>query len=241
MQFLVRVSAVALAMAACAPAIAASPLLIANGFNDTLAGYADGWAYPEAGSTVTINGVDFDLPGEGGPAQIVQTTYRGHDAEVIFSVAPTSGIATLYTLISTAHGNSTGEAAGRIDFLFGEVGFSYELVSGANVRDHYGSVTASDLFGTVSYGNVHFDAQRIDVPTVFQSFALTEIRLVDYNPIPNAPWYDTGGQPFLAAISFDGALAGAVPEPATWAMMIGGIGAAGGALRRRRAGTAALA
>lgn len=28
---------------------------------------------------------------------------------------------------------------------------------------------------------------------------------------------------------------GAVPEPATWAMMIGGIGAAGGALRRRKA------
>ena len=27
---------------------------------------------------------------------------------------------------------------------------------------------------------------------------------------------------------------GAVPEPATWAMMIGGMGAAGGALRRRR-------
>ena len=33
---------------------------------------------------------------------------------------------------------------------------------------------------------------------------------------------------------------GAVPEPATWAMMIGGIGLAGGALRRRR-GTPALA
>lgn len=29
-------------------------------------------------------------------------------------------------------------------------------------------------------------------------------------------------------------VAGAVPEPATWAMMMGGIGAAGGALRRRR-------
>jgi hypothetical protein len=29
------------------------------------------------------------------------------------------------------------------------------------------------------------------------------------------------------------ALAGAVPEPATWAMMIGGFGLVGGALRRR--------
>ncbi len=33
------------------------------------------------------------------------------------------------------------------------------------------------------------------------------------------------------------ALAGAVPEPATWAMMIGGFGMAGGAMRRRRAST----
>jgi hypothetical protein len=28
--------------------------------------------------------------------------------------------------------------------------------------------------------------------------------------------------------------AGAVPEPATWAMMIGGMGVVGGAMRRRR-------
>jgi hypothetical protein len=31
--------------------------------------------------------------------------------------------------------------------------------------------------------------------------------------------------------------AGAVPEPATWAMMIGGMGAVGGAMRRRRVST----
>ena len=36
-------------------------------------------------------------------------------------------------------------------------------------------------------------------------------------------------------------IAAPVPEPATWAMMIGGFGLAGGALRRRRAGTFARA
>ena len=36
-------------------------------------------------------------------------------------------------------------------------------------------------------------------------------------------------------LGFDPTPTGAVPEPATWAMMIGGIGAAGGGLRRRRA------
>ena len=44
-----------------------------------------------------------------------------------------------------------------------------------------------------------------------------------------------GGASGLAAITFGAAPpAGAVPEPATWAMMIGGFGLAGGALRARR-------
>ena len=42
-------------------------------------------------------------------------------------------------------------------------------------------------------------------------------------------------------ISFGAGAGGIVPEPATWAMMIGGIGAAGGALRRRRKVTFAAA
>ncbi|MBM6577730.1 PEPxxWA-CTERM sorting domain-containing protein [Microvirga sp. SRT01] len=36
-------------------------------------------------------------------------------------------------------------------------------------------------------------------------------------------------------IVYDLAAGGGVPEPASWALMIAGIGAAGGALRRRRA------
>jgi hypothetical protein len=39
----------------------------------------------------------------------------------------------------------------------------------------------------------------------------------------------------LDAISVNGARVGAVPEPATWAMMIGGFGTVGTALRRRKA------
>lgn len=46
---------------------------------------------------------------------------------------------------------------------------------------------------------------------------------------------DPGGVIF-DNFSFDTAVAG-VPEPATWAMMIGGFGLIGGAMRRRRVGT----
>jgi hypothetical protein len=39
------------------------------------------------------------------------------------------------------------------------------------------------------------------------------------------------------SISFNYVTAGAIPEPATWAMMIGGFGMVGGAMRRRRVST----
>ncbi|MET3713236.1 hypothetical protein ABIC65_003966 [Sphingomonas trueperi] len=60
--------------------------------------------------------------------------------------------------------------------------------------------------------------------------------------IAGAQWDDTHGA--LGDVQFKadfspGATAGAgVPEPAAWAMLIGGFGLAGGALRRRRARTA---
>ncbi len=42
---------------------------------------------------------------------------------------------------------------------------------------------------------------------------------------------------FFSITSISSSTAGAVPEPATWAMMIGGFGMVGGAMRRRRVNT----
>jgi hypothetical protein len=50
---------------------------------------------------------------------------------------------------------------------------------------------------------------------------------------------DRGSVTITQAVNgtFAASVAGAVPEPATWAMMIGGFGMVGGAMRRRRVST----
>ena len=53
-------------------------------------------------------------------------------------------------------------------------------------------------------------------------------QFVRVQEVSNGPWA------FTDEVRFDGAAAG-VPEPASWALMIGGFGLAGAALRRRRA------
>ena len=56
--------------------------------------------------------------------------------------------------------------------------------------------------------------------------------LVSFEDLPNSQEFND------LSFSFTGTLAGAVPEPATWTLMILGFGAVGGAMRRRIATTA---
>jgi PEP-CTERM motif len=76
-----------------------------------------------------------------------------------------------------------------------------------------------------------------------QSFAATgSFRYLSFDPTS----VSVGGAPCCGAnvygldeLRVSGVSGGAVPEPASWALMIGGFGMAGAMLRRRRAGLAA--
>ena len=55
------------------------------------------------------------------------------------------------------------------------------------------------------------------------------------NTVPGNGWV------FVSEVSFNGVPNNAVPEPASWAMLIAGFGLTGAAMRRRRRVTAAVA
>jgi hypothetical protein len=63
--------------------------------------------------------------------------------------------------------------------------------------------------------------------------ALFDVGFGDSNPGPNDVGNFIGAQ--NAALNFNLVLAGAVPEPASWAMMVAGLGLIGGTQRRRKA------
>ena len=78
------------------------------------------------------------------------------------------------------------------------------------------------LIGDLRDNNVRFDVLRFDL-SAFGGDTLASVTL-------NGTAAAGGGMPFLAALSVDTPTAGAVPEPATGAMMSVGFGLIGGGM-----------
>jgi len=94
------------------------------------------------------------------------------------------------------------------------VQFALQFSNGTNVVTQ---IASSSIAGTSSLDSFF----GIVTDTAFTSVIVT---------MPDAPTYNA-----LDNVTIATAVGGGVPEPATWALMIGGFAAAGGALRRRRA------
>lgn len=74
----------------------------------------------------------------------------------------------------------------------------------------------------------------------FNSGLIDELRVTSSGGVLAGPGGSSVGA-VLDDFTYDDALIGAIPEPGTWALLIIGMGAVGGALRRRRRATLALA
>lgn len=143
----------------------------------------------------------------------------------------------------------TPDASGAVSGTFGNEAirrgtftdtFSFTLPAG------FASTTISSSFFTNRRNNIDFTSVTLNGV----DFDIGSTGNVEFRSLVGAPVMaglqtitvigTSGGTgSYSGTISFS---PGAVPEPASWAMLIGGIGMAGAALRRRRqAGKAAIA
>lgn len=113
----------------------------------------------------------------------------------------------------TVHGNTGGSAI--LSFLVNGVALGVPLTLPANSASSWQQLSGS--FSAVTSGTARIAIADLNGAVPFNDFALDDIS-------------------FTAR-----ATPGAVPEPAGWALMIGGFGIVGGTMRRRRATTLATA
>lgn len=183
--------------------------------------WTDGSAYdPLFPGTSTFNGVPFALAVDANDNTVYQAPGALDIAVGVY------GVTTAYSLINSAYG-AFGTNVGSMEF-FGSEGAYYkvDLVEGTNVRDHYDGyynnvidgVTAIPAFN-LGPGRARLDQQIYDLPSEFATQTLDRITF-------NGVDMGSGGIPFIAA-----ATVAVVPEPGTWALMIGGVALL--AVRRR--------
>ncbi|MGZ3411855.1 MAG: hypothetical protein ACXWKC_01130 [Xanthobacteraceae bacterium] len=211
--------------------------------NSDLTGYSSGNLYPQNGGALNVGGVNFNLATIG-PNNHTAVAQTNDNVASITIPVNALGIATVYTLINSAFGIIPNHTIGTIDFYrAGSVTpFTYSLVEGVNVRDHFqdGFVnTVSDptvvpkVF-TDGTNEVRLDRQTIILPTAFLTDTLTQIVLTNLDV-----GFQGAGIPFVAAIDVSTEVAqtplpGALP---LFASGLAGLGLFG--LRRKRKAHAA--
>ena len=144
------------------------------------------------------------------------------------------GVTQAYTLINSGFG-AFGSNNGSVEF-FGSNSSYYkvDLVQGTNLRDHFDggfnntidNVTAVAAFN-IGPGHARLDEQIYNLPLVFGNETLNTIRFTGLD-------LGAAGIPFIVAATVGIEVAGAVPEPETYALMLAGLGLLGWMQRRRR-------
>lgn len=190
-----------------------------------------------AGATTTV---DF----EGCPNA---TSAIGTDQTVSSSTGPCGGIAAGITFAPQAGGELYISAAGQSSNPTIALGFNtpsggstiitLDSASNAFAGDFFqnfggGSQSGSDAPFVLSIfsGMTLIDTFDFDVASGGGSF----FGLISMDAFDRIEYAQTNGFAVIDNVSFGNAGPGAVPEPATWAFMIFGFGAIGGAMRRHR-------
>ncbi|WP_337189348.1 PEPxxWA-CTERM sorting domain-containing protein [Phenylobacterium sp.] len=199
-----------------------------------LAGHVNGSWSSEAffgiptGDAVVLGGVTFDIHAAGGNA-----------AYVLFDSTPLSiatnvyGVTEVHTLLNTLWGHADASTLSVTFNGSGGATQTFALVGNDDVRDYFQNTYTNAINGVTTQqvfanGPRRLDRQTFVLDPTFATQTLTSIVFTD----TGATGYQRG---VLTGLTLQTAV---VPEPASWAVMILGFGAAGSALRRRRAALA---
>jgi hypothetical protein len=201
-----------------------TPVPIDHLLNQNLRGFTDGGSYPVAPTTLTVGGVDFNLVSVPNISNSLGIYLPDSNTMTSIPVNNIFGATTGYTLINSVFGGE-GLINGRIEFIGTNSAFaSFDLLQGFNIRDHrqgnYNNLVTDPTIVTAQFGNARLDRQTFNLPTIFATEYLTEIRLVTNN---NS---GTQGYPFVAAITVQ-----SVPEPSS---LLFTLAVCGLAVMRRR-------
>ncbi|UAK26437.1 PEPxxWA-CTERM sorting domain-containing protein [Sphingomonas nostoxanthinifaciens] len=117
---------------------------------------------------------------------------------------------------------------------------AYTLSAGLNLVNNAGTSGTTGLFGltgTVIDGNVYLYATNSTIGDLDQSYLYAITDSLAATTLPGETFstiYTAAADTKIKGVAFAPTLAAAVPEPASWAMMLAGFGLVGGLARRRR-------
>ena len=168
-------------------------------------------------------------------------TIANLNAGIGLTAATDPFIASLFGLSATTiTSTSTANAGG----LTGTSSIVDLMLTGSAFNAALGSTTLADLYAAAAAGaapNTSFTFDGLTIVLNEQLFSGDSVTTnaidVMFNGFPVGTGFKSGNLIFAStSASFPGAGAnvGAVPEPATWAMMLLGFGAVGSAMRRSR-------
>ncbi len=195
------------------------------------------------GSSNTGNSYSFGSTGSSDRA--LGSVGSGSITQVLFGGVFTNALGATITDLAFAYTGEQWRLSNSRDdgltfqYLIGATGITgngWTTVTGLNFAPLFDNGTAT---GSALNGNLAVN-QR-DLAATLSGLTLLDGQTFGFRWVDvNSPSSDQGLAVDDLSITAT-TLAGAVPEPATWAMMIGGVAMAGGALRRRRRSTVSFA
>ena len=148
------------------------------------------------------------------------------DTDTVFQPSPTVR-PTLFNSASGTLNFSINGTSGQFDELYNA--FSITLFNGQSVVG-LTETGSNDLIDVVDPSLRGYDLRSAAGPVTNSPLDFLNFDTSFQTTLGELILFDDDS----ATVTFSASLAGAVPEPASWAMMIAGVAMAGGAMRRRR-------